>query len=192
MANWLRADARPGAPGHPQRLCADRRVAALQVRDPRGGRAGLSGSAGDTQSGEDGSGAHGLHSMVQFAGEGDRRRDDRDALGDGVPAHGGGEQLALVKGQRRRVRGRDRGRVGRPRGPVAARARLARAPGEAGRRGSLGGEVPPVHARGHRRRAIMVSRTGYTGDLGYELSGCRRRRRWPCGTRSWKRGGRWR
>ena len=63
----------------------------------------------------------------------------------------------------------DRGRVGGDRRARAAGADVGATAARGGQGGHRQPQILPRDQRHHRRRAVDISRTGYTGDLGYEI-----------------------
>ena len=76
---------------------------------------------------------------------------------------------ALVSSERSEHGRPDRGHLRDDCGAGAARANLGAAAEDGGRGGHCQSEIFPHDQRQNRRRAGGHSRTGYTGDLGYEI-----------------------
>ncbi len=111
-----------------------------------------------------------LHALVRRAGQAHRRRDGLPARRDHLSMDGRRAELPVVRHERHRPRRADRGRLDRGRRPSPCRgawpARCSR------RRPARTGPTCGTSAAGRPRSPaspVDVTRTGYTGDLGYEL-----------------------
>ena len=152
---------------------ADRRQPALQVRRRRP-RCRPPRRPGDHPRRDEAHARPGhLHAVVRRARQGHRRRDGPSPRRRLVPLDRGGPPAPLAPDERDRARRDDRRRHRADGG--------RRAPGPAVAGGARGGDRPVVRGSrllpparrddrpGRKKVAIDVSRTGYTGDLGYEL-----------------------
>ena len=146
-----------------------RHLAAVQVPDHRSGRRGVPVAHGRARPGRDPAGARGVHAVVRRPGLRDGGRRPVLPVRAGVAADVRATGAELVRRPPARAAGRDRGRE--------RRLRHAPGPGAA----LAGGAVRRSRPRSRSCRTsgsptakigsvpVTVSRTGYTGDLGFEL-----------------------